>query len=454
MEWPAAAFAQGHPGIKATIIGVAIPSHRRPVVTFKIADSKGQPLEQSDLDEDGIRFTVATIKVGANGETHYHNYILSKVTGKDYVYKGETKKPVLEEALQPGFDQGGVLTRLGPGTLTYTFKTALPANYERNGTQVVGGELTRGKAKYVANPLYEFVPSGDKIRILRTVVETATCNNCHDPLKYHGDTRREAGYCALCHTSQLTDLESGENLEFKIFHASATGQRDNWKQFPSTAACTACHDDVDLRTGKNHLAGPQVEGTCVGCHMPEGPEFGPSIAGAHTFPGWSTQLPGIVFDILKIEGTNPGQNPVVTFSVKTKKGEPMNAAQMDNMRLVVAWPTVDYKIAVEEDVRKAESQGNGIYTHKFKYRIPAEATGSGAIWHPGIQKRRAKEAQRQHHQKCQGRGVQRGPVFSHHGSGDGTKKESGEDRELQRLSRDSRHAWRGATQHRVLRHVS
>jgi hypothetical protein len=47
----------------------------------------------------------------------------------------------------------------------------------------------------------------------------------------------------------------------------------------------------------------------------------------------------------------------------------MNAPQMDNMRLVVAWPTVDYKIAVEED---AESGIETVFTHKFKYRIPAE----------------------------------------------------------------------------------
>jgi OmcA/MtrC family decaheme c-type cytochrome len=36
-------------------------------------------------------------------------------------------------------------------------------------------------------------------------------------LKYHGGAKREAGYCALCHTPQLTDPETGENLEFKVF---------------------------------------------------------------------------------------------------------------------------------------------------------------------------------------------------------------------------------------------
>jgi OmcA/MtrC family decaheme c-type cytochrome len=430
-------LAQGDPGVKAKIIAVTIPAHARPVVTFKIADSKGQPLELSDIDEGSVRFTMATIQAGPNGATRYYNYILTKVTGKEYVYRGEAKRPMLAETLQPDFDQGGALARKGPGAFIYTFKTRLPSNYDRNATHVVGGELTRGSGKYVANPLYEFVPAGSKVKVQRVVVETPACNNCHDPLKYHGGTRREAGYCALCHTSQLTDPESGENLDFKVFvhkihrgkllpsvkagkpffmvgdrqaiadytdlrypqvvttegitkdlrncracHLASTGQKDHWKQLPSTAACTACHDNVDLKTGKNHLPGPQAEGSCVACHQAEGPEFGPSVVGAHTFPGWSTQLPGIVFDILKIEDTHPGQNPAVTFSVKTKKGESINAAQMNNMRLVVAWPTVDYKTAIDEDVRKAEPQGEGIYTYKFKYTIPAEATGSGAI---GIQ---------------------------------------------------------------------
>ena len=430
-HWPAAILA-GNPGIKAKITGVTIPTHRKPVVTFEIADSKGQPLDLSAIDEESIRFAIATLTAEASGESRYHNYILKRVTGKEYVYKGEVRNPALAEALQPDFDDGGVVTRIKAGVFTYAFKTALPANYDRTATHVVGGELTREKGKYVANPVFEFVPSGGKVRVQRAVVVTATCNNCHDPLKYHGGTRRAVGYCALCHTSQLTDPESGENLEFKVFvhkihrgkllpsvkggkpyfmvgpeqqvadytnlrytqvvmsdgvakdlrnckacHAGARGE--NWKQSPSEAACTSCHDNVDLKTGKNHLAGPQAEGTCTGCHLPEGPEFGPSIAGAHTYPGWSTQLPGIVFDILKVEGTQPGQNPTVTFSVKNKKGEGLNAAQMDNLRLVVAWPTTDYQIAVEEDVRKAEAQGNGVYTHTFKYVIPTEAAGSGAI---------------------------------------------------------------------------
>lgn len=118
LGWPAAIFAQSRTGIKATIIGVTIPAHHRPVVAMRITDSKDHPLELSDLDADSIRFTVAAIKTEKNGETRYRNYILTRVTGKEYLYKGETRKPALAETLQPGYDDGGVLTRTKPGFFT------------------------------------------------------------------------------------------------------------------------------------------------------------------------------------------------------------------------------------------------------------------------------------------------------------------------------------------------
>ncbi|TMA12185.1 MAG: OmcA/MtrC family decaheme c-type cytochrome [Deltaproteobacteria bacterium] len=428
---------QGVPadGLKAEIVGVKVPSNRRPVVIFRVSDSKGKPLSLEDLDRDGVRFTIAAIKLGKSGESDYHNYVLTKVAGQEYVYKGEKRKPALAETSQPDYDRGGTLARAGAGVFTYTFKTALPPDYDSRSTHVVGGELTRANRRYVANPLFEFVPAGGRVKVRRALVETASCNNCHDPLKAHGGSSREAHYCALCHTAQLTDPESGESLDFKFFvhkvhrgkllpsvkggkpyFTIGAGQRvadfstiaspqmvvtesvpkeyrncaachaspkvSNWKILPSSVGCVSCHDDVDLRSGKKHGPGPAAEGTCAECHRPEGPEFGPSIVGAHTFPGNSTQLPGIVFDILKIEGGKPGSNPVVTFSLKDKKGGPVNASQMSNLGLVLAWPTVDYQTDIIEDARKAEPSGNGVHVYKFNYTIPAEASGSGAV---GIQ---------------------------------------------------------------------
>lgn len=419
-------------GLKAEIINVTIPTNRRPVVTFKVSDAKGKPIELEELDANSVKFTIAVLKAGKAGESDYQNYILTKVPGRDYSYKGENRKPVLSETLQPGLDQGGALARARSGTLTYTFATALPENFDARTTHTVGGELSVGNRRYVANSVYSFVPAGGKPSAGVAVVETATCNNCHDPLKAHGGARVETGYCALCHTAQLNDPETGENLDFKSFihkihrgkflssvkegkpylivgarqtvfdystvvspqsvvtesipkeyrncaacHVDAKVTR--WKALPSIVGCVSCHDDVDLKSGKKHPSGPAADGTCVNCHQPDGPEFGPSVAGAHVFPGNAAQLPGMVFDILKIEGGKPGTNPVVTFSLKDKSGAPVNAGQMNNLSLVLAWPTTDYKLEVIEDARKAVSLGNGVHTHKFAYTIPADAAGSGAI---------------------------------------------------------------------------
>jgi len=422
-------------GLKAEITTVMIAANRRPVVTFNVRDVKGKPIDLDDLDPNSVKFTIAAQKVGKSGERDYQNYILTKVIGREYVYKGETRKPALAETLQPDYDQGGVLARVRPGVLTYTFKTALPANFDQRATHVMGGEMSIGNRRYVANPVYHFVPAGGKVQSDGSVIETATCNNCHDPLKAHGGARVETAYCALCHTSQLSDPETGENLDFRYFvhkihrgkylpsvkegkpyfvvgvsqrifdystvvspqsvvtetvpkeyrncaACHANPRVTNWKTLPSSVGCVSCHDDIDLRTGKKHGPGPAPDGTCVNCHQPDGPDFGPSIGGAHVFPGNAAQLPGTVFDILKIEGGKPGSNPVVTFSIKDKSGAPINAAQMNNLGLVLAWPTVDYKQEVTEDARKAEPLGNGVHVYKFRYAIPADATGSGAI---GIQ---------------------------------------------------------------------
>ena len=411
-------------GLKAEIAAVAIPENRRPVVTFKITDAQGRPLDRSDLGE--IRFTIARVQLAANGQAGYSNYVLSKVAGKEYVYKGERKKPAMAETLQPDYDRDGTFNPKGRGVYTYTFKTVLPPNYDKQATHVVGGELTRDRRKYVVNPLYEFVPAGGNVKIRYAPLQTAACNNCHDPLKAHGGLRREVGYCVLCHTSQLVDPESGENLDLKAFvHRIHRGKElpsvkagkpflvvgirqeifefspigipqdirncqtchtgpaaSNWMNRPAITPCTSCHNNVDAKSGNNHPGGPMAEGTCAGCHQPQGEEFGPSIAGAHANPLKSSQLAGVVFDILKIAGGKPGDRPTVTFTVKDKKGQPVDISKMENLRLVVAWPTIDYRVAVDEDVRKTPSQGNGVYTYQFRYAIPAEAKGSGAI---GIQ---------------------------------------------------------------------
>ena len=201
-------------GLAVEIIGVTIRQDRRPVATFKLGDTKGRHVELSDLDPNSIKFTIAAIKADNTGATSYHNYILTKVSGKEYVFKGETKKPALAETLQPDFDQGGSFKQIRSGVFTYTFKTALPANYDRNVTHVVGGELPAKTANRSPIQFSNSSLSGANVKVQRSVVETATCNNCHDPLKAHGGTRREVG--GLRALPHRTVNRSGERRESRL----------------------------------------------------------------------------------------------------------------------------------------------------------------------------------------------------------------------------------------------
>ncbi|MDP3064209.1 MAG: OmcA/MtrC family decaheme c-type cytochrome, partial [Chloroflexota bacterium] len=313
-------------GLTVKITAVSIPADRKPVVTFTLADGKGQPLKLSDLD-GYPRFTIAYVKEDAATKlTQYVNYMVADVTGAPFTYKGETKQPALAEVkARPGYDPLPSpaptfpaaypgLKETARGAYTYTFTTALPDGYDRNATHVVGGQATRATRAFVANPIFELLPAGGDVKVTRRVVATASCDQCHNPIRIHGGTRRETAYCVLCHTSQNTDPESGNTVELKVMahkihrgknlpsvqagtpyyivgnalnvfdfseiglpqdirncttchgrppagmkaedYAKLAPNADNWKLAPSRAACGACHDQIDWATGKALFAGP------------------------------------------------------------------------------------------------------------------------------------------------------------------------------------------------------
>src|SRR5262249_51743025 len=87
----------------------------------------------------------------------------------------------------------------------------------------------------------------------------------------------------------------------------------------STSACTGCHDDAnpsEMTTGAgppgtNHVPGAQPEAFCATiCHVaaPQR-EFDISVPGAHTVPERSTQLKGLVGELLSASGGPPRPVP-------------------------------------------------------------------------------------------------------------------------------------------------
>ena len=49
------------------------------------------------------------------------------------------------------------------------------------------------------------------------IIETASCNACHDQLSAHGGSRRGMNMCVLCHTPQNSDPNTGDTLDAKVF---------------------------------------------------------------------------------------------------------------------------------------------------------------------------------------------------------------------------------------------
>lgn len=411
-------------GVKLAVTGASLPGDRKPVVSFKLTDDNGSPLRLSDLDANSLRFTIAVLKQeDGTGRTFWENPITNAVRGAEYTKDGQRIKPALESVAQPTADSGGVFTDKGGGSYQYAFKTALPAGSSNSATYRIGGQVTRDSRASVGNSTFDFVPSGGA-KQAREVVTTEACNRCHDPLAIHGGTRREVGYCVTCHTSQNVDPESGDTVDIKVMihrihrganlpsvkagnpyyivgnslrsfdfsgvvwpqdvrncttcHAGAQGEV--WKTQPSAEACGSCHDNVNFQTGQNHGGGPQANTACKTCHPADGPEFGLSVAGAHTIPEKSAQLRGVNFEIVSLTNTKPGQSPTVVFNVKDKAGQAIAPSEMARLAFTLAGPTSEYSSVLQETAEKASTPtGDGNFRYTFTAKIPNDATGTFAV---------------------------------------------------------------------------
>jgi OmcA/MtrC family decaheme c-type cytochrome len=343
---------------------------------------------------------------------------------------------------------------VSPGEYLYTFGNKVSSNWDPTATHRVGVYGSRNLTEFDMGTFYDdatfdFVPAGGK-PFPREVVHTDACNSCHDQLSHHGGSRRSVELCIMCHTPQSTDVNSGNTVDFKVMihkihdgsslpsvvggkpyqmgnpanpsdwstvvfpadvrrcetchdQKSGAAQADAYLKNPNSAACGACHDDVNFLSGVNHAGGPQAsDNLCSTCHVPQGElEFDASIKGAHTIPVDSTSRPGIVVDILKVVNGGAGQKPTVTFTVHDFSGAgiPMSvmATSPNRISLNMAGPTSDYGYTnfgsdvtthgyvTENPVPAAQCSPDGTCTYTFTHAVPANATGTYAI---GIEARR------------------------------------------------------------------
>jgi len=407
------------PGLVIKIDRVDIAADGTVKVRVKLTDPKGAPLDRDGLETPGTISTSIMIARIPRGATQYVSYT-TRVQGPSPITGAS--------ATQASADSGGRWEKLALGDYIYTLATKLPASFDRTVTHTVGAWGSRNLTEFglgvqYDDDAYSFVPDGSRVTVVRDVVRTATCNKCHGSMGFHGGSRRSMEVCVLCHTPQTSDPDTGNTVDMPVMthkihmgsmlpsvragnkyqiignaqvvhdyskisfpadprncqacHERGAAQADNVYK-ANRAACGACHDDVDFASGKGHVDLPQVtDNLCANCHIPQGElDFDASIRGAHTIPTQSRHLPGVVFELLSVEGAAPGKSPTVVFSIKDKSGKPIRPSEMNSLNVYYYGPSTDVISYVREDARRADSGPDGRAWWTFNTPLPANARGS------------------------------------------------------------------------------
>jgi len=430
------------PGLTIAVNSATIGPDGTITVVYTITDPNGLPLDSAGVTTPGTVSLSYIAAVLPNSQEDYTAYTTRSATGT-----------TLGTIQQPGADSGGTVTQVGPGQYQYVFHTKAPSGFDTTATHTIGIYGSRNLTAYglttnYASATYNFVPNGAKVTHVHDIIETTSCNACHDQLSAHGGSRRGLNMCVLCHTPQNSDPNTGLTLDAKVFfhkihmgaslpsvkagvpyipainsfgtfnystvvfpadpgnpqrcetcHSQTTGaaQATAFMTNPSRAACGACHDNVNFATGANHPGGVQVDDSqCSTCHIPYGSDFDASILGAHVAPTASNLLSGLAVNITKVSNGTAGTAPTVSFTVQDKNGNGIPLSQLGSISFTMAGPTTQYGYTsfgsgvttpgyVTESATGASCTASGACTYTFTHSVPAGATGTYAI---GVEARR------------------------------------------------------------------
>jgi OmcA/MtrC family decaheme c-type cytochrome len=386
----------GATGMNLVINSASISATGTIAATYTLTDVSGLPLDTTGATTTGVISVSLVAAYIPNNAEQYTAYTTKVSTGAAGSFTNA------------GPDSGGTTTPLGSGKYTYTFKTLAPTGFDPTATTTIGVYAKRTLTAYglpneFATATFNFVPNGNPVTHVRDIVETATCDGCHDELSHHGGQRRQVALCILCHQPQSHEESVGNTVDFKVMihklhfaselpsvlaggtyslsgtnystivfpataaasdngatygfrctvcHSQTAGaaQANYYATHPSALACGSCHDNVNFSTGVNHPGGPQPDDTqCANCHTPQGElPFDASIIGAHSVPedlGPGSAYPllgGVQITLNSVANGVAGKAPTVNFTLQDGSGNPLPYAQMASLTFVMAGPTTDY----------------------------------------------------------------------------------------------------------------
>ncbi len=221
--------------ISITVQSVSIPADGKPVVKFQLLDQDQLAYSKltlgSNLASANLRVTLAKfVPASSAAPAHWQNYLNSTQT-KTSSKPGVWANPAISQrtSTQPttegstAFPAGTLAYNATTQVYTYIFAQAISAittpvavTYSASATHRVGMEL-RNLTDSNGDPLgadatFDFVPAGGTATSYE-VVDTSTCNGCHNKLAAHGEARFSVKYCVVCHNPDNSDPNGGDVYE-------------------------------------------------------------------------------------------------------------------------------------------------------------------------------------------------------------------------------------------------
>jgi OmcA/MtrC family decaheme c-type cytochrome len=204
--------------INVAVTSVDVPAGGgAPTVSLTLTNDLQQGLK--DLPAGDIRFVLSQLTPGSNGSSSEWQSYVSRPSGAFLQANTETAT-------------AGTFVDNADGTYEYTFAQALtdysggPA-FDATKTHRLGIEI-RGQAPISSNGIFDFVPAGGAPLFERKIVDTQTCDTCHDRLEFHGGPRTDVEYCVTCHNPSSTDGDTGNTVDMKALIHNIHSGRDGY----------------------------------------------------------------------------------------------------------------------------------------------------------------------------------------------------------------------------------
>ncbi|HEY5622419.1 MAG TPA: OmcA/MtrC family decaheme c-type cytochrome [Gammaproteobacteria bacterium] len=346
--------------INVEVTGVDVPAGGgAPVVSLRLMNDLGQAL--TGLPAGNIRFVVSQLTPGSNGGSS---------EWQSYVTRSSAGIPNAQATTEAA--TAGTYVDNGDGTYRYTFAMALtdysagPA-FDATKTHRLGVEIRTSSDGFFPenipanNAPFDFVPGGGSPMFTRLIVDSNTCNACHDRLELHGEARFDVEYCVQCHNPYSIDGDTGNSVDMKemihkihygenlangyqiigfggtlhdfsdvaypqdIRNCQAcheesdqnTPQASNWRLVSNRAACGSCHDDIDWANAGHPVGLTFIDDTqCIDCHGPDATVNNGEVqvARAHEIPVREAAK-AFAFEVVSASDTGPGEMPAVTIRV-------------------------------------------------------------------------------------------------------------------------------------------